>query len=102
MSFICCYIGNNHNKHNDCTVTKQYLYVHIILLLNIVTIILNYNNCCSSLLACFAGCIDQMYDAFINIYRYALLNYLLKIIVDRLFTIEIIEFLSLDSIPKKP
>lgn len=65
MSFICCYIGNNHNKHN------------------------------------FAGCIDQTYDAFINIYRYALLNYLLEIIVDRLFTIEIIEFLYLDSIPKK-
>lgn len=77
MSFICCYIENNLNKHNDCNVTKQYLYVHIILLLHIVTIILDYNNCYSSLLACFAGCIDQTYDAFINIYRYPLLNYLL-------------------------
>lgn len=101
MSFICCNIGNDHNKHNDCTVTKQYLHVHIILLLHIVTIILNYNSCYSSLLAFFAGCIDQKYDAFIHIYRYALLNNLLEIIVDRLFTIEIIEFLSLDSIPKK-
>lgn len=44
------------------------------IIIYIVTIVLNYNNCYSSLLACFAGCIDQTYAAFINIYRYALLN----------------------------